>query len=754
MGISGSQKAPRYALSGVARAGATRSGYTSPRAFVLINGAPLAQGSESSLSITEVLHEVPNTAAVTLYHGATEPAEGQDVVVTLGSINDLEPFYAGTILNRTHGYVGTPGNWNAPINVIDYTWQLTRRRFTGSFTNAAPADIAAAIVAVVPGFTLYVQPGLANLDAFSQTDVTALQALVALAKRIGGYCDVSYRKVVKLFTADSTVTNPVTLTAAHQTLEEFSFTKDLSQVRTRIYSEGGGVAALADVAVGTTSLPVDGTGWYNGAGGTVKCGAQHLTYAGLTQATPNSGPTLVDTGGSSGLSFGATYGYAVVFVTAAGKTLPSPIKSITFHAAEDPALAPTLLPFDRTGGLTPGAVYKYRVTYSPTPWSAHYVPTLPETIVGPESAGFTASASGSVGFQLNGVPSWVRSINIYRTEGNGSTYFLEDSLPNPINFGGQQLGITDAVLVTQAPAPTVASYTNPRTAISAVALGPSGTTSREIHRTVANGSQLKLQQTIANNTATTGVTDATPDASLGADAPTTDTSTLSVFGMTTTSGATSIAATTLNVTSASSFSAVGGWVTVGAMAIRYTGKGATTLTGIPASGSGSISGAIPSGTVVQGAAALMGIPASGAGSILYPIKQGDSVNLLVQVDDSAAQTALAALIGGGDDGVIEEYIQDGRVGETEARARATAQLALLSTAQVSIAYKCRDRNTHAGRTITVNFGAPTNLSATFQIQRVNITGFKPGLLPTFTVQASNNRFSLEDLLRMVRQQAT
>ena len=59
---------------------------------------------------------------------------------------------------------------------------------------------------------------------------------------------------------------------------------------------------------------------------------------------------------------------------------------------------------------------------------------------------------------------------------------------------------------------------------SSIAVGPTGRTARKVHRTVVNGSQLKLLTTIANNTATTIATDTAADASLGANAPTADTS--------------------------------------------------------------------------------------------------------------------------------------------------------------------------------------------------------------------------------------
>jgi hypothetical protein len=75
---------------------------------------------------------------------------------------------------------------------------------------------------------------------------------------------------------------------------------------------------------------------------------------------------------------------------------------------------------------------------------------------------------------------------------------------------------------------------------------------------------------------------------------------------------------------------------------------------------------------------------------------------------------------------------------------------LTSTPLVTIAYTTRDPATHAGRTITVSLGSPTSVTGTFQIQRVTIGTFLLTGNPTYTVQASSSRFSLEDLLRLVR----
>ncbi len=751
-----------YALSGVGRCGAERSGYTSPSVFVAIAGVQYATARltdankvvDGTLSITEVLNETPNTAALTMM--GAEPPEGADVVVTLGSINNLDRLYAGTVINRTHAYVGTPAAWNAPLNVIDYTWQLTRRRVSGLFTNVSPAVVAAAIVAAVPGFTLKVAAGLPTIDTFSFTDVDALAALTQLAQRIGGYCDVDYHKVVKLFITDASVTNPVDLTSAHVSLSEFSYTRDLSQVRTRVFVEGGGVNALAACAPGETIIPVATAAWYNPLGSQVKSGPQHIAYAGLQVGaggslvgpgtSPAAAPSLALAAGA-GLGTGA-YQYAYTDVTPSGESLPSPLGLIatTSGPVAPPALAANYGGTTLPGGGQTAGYYQYSYTF---------VTVTGETTVSPAVQIHTGAGLGLRVANIAVGPAGVTSRNVYRTPvdtSGGGIY----PLPGTPKFLGTIANNTtttyddiaaDASLGAAPPVTNTATASASQVALSSIAIGASPTTSRKVYRTAVGGAQLKLLTTLADNTTTTFL-DTIADGSLGANVPTSDTSALAQPTGQVLAGAISLLAA-----GAGAFSPTGGWAIVGSQVIRYTGITGNTLTGIPTSGPGAITATITYNTGVTAAPALIGIPASGVGAIRYLILVGDPVNVLVQVDDTAAQGALATLMGGTDDGVVEDYIQDGSIGETEAIARGRARLAQASQVLVSVTFKTRDRNTHAGRTIHVNLGSPTSVTADFQIQQVTIDTFGPALLPTYTVQASSARFSLEDLLRVFRQQA-
>ena len=259
---------------------------------------------------------------------------------------------------------------------------------------------------------------------------------------------------------------------------------------------------------------------------------------------------------------------------------------------------------------------------------------------------------------------------------------------------------------------------------------------------------MKLLTTIADN-ATQTYTDATADASLGAAAPSVDTS-----GLSQPSGNVVQGSTSLIVATSGAFSPTGGWCVIGngQQCIRYTGITASSLTGIPASGPGAILATVSYNSTATVPPMLSGIPASGLGSIRYPILKGDPVNLLTQVDDPVGQAALAALIGG--DGVQEEYLRDNRLSKTESLARCRAELALKGMVDLTITFKSRDKNTASGSTLPVNLGPPFNiLGQAFKVQDVTISGFTPNRFPTYDIKASVNRFTFEDLLNLARKAA-
>src|SRR4029077_17335692 len=135
--------------------------------------------------------------------------------------------------------------------------------------------------------------------------------------------------------------------------------------------------------------------------------------------------------------------------------------------------------------------------------------------------------------------------------------------------------------------------------------------------------QLKLLTTLADNI-TTAYLDALADASLGANAPTGDTS-----GLKQPDGVALAGDTSIIVAGAGWAVPGGGWAIIGngQQAIRYTGITGNMLTGIPPTGPGAITATVSYNSTITGAAALLGVT-----GLLRALIKGAPINLWVQRD--------------------------------------------------------------------------------------------------------------------------
>lgn len=214
------------------------------------------------------------------------------------------------------------------------------------------------------------------------------------------------------------------------------------------------------------------------------------------------------------------------------------------------------------------------------------------------------------------------------------------------------------------------------------------------------------------------------------------------------------AATAVRVPDLSKFPA-SGWFRAGSQVGLYTGRsgssGEGNLTGVPASGTGALLAPITAGTEIVVEPHLIGIPASGAGSLLYAVNRGDRVNIYVERNDTAAQTALAAREGG--DGIHEFPLNVPTARSLTALEEACdAELAKFATRLTQITFRTRDRKIRSGKTITVNLGGTTNLSGTFLISEVVLSEFHiaENTFPLRTVTAAPQQFTFRDLLERVQ----
>jgi len=726
--------------------------------YVSVNGIKRATGKsgtgmieQTSFSIQDTLNNVPNTC--TFQAKGFTPVVGQEVIVTLGSATLQNPnrLFAGTIREVNQSFVGTPDVPVYDVSCIDWTWQLSNRVVVKEYTNMTAGAIAADLMSsyAPSGFTWN------NIDCSEVIDQISFDsnnklpsALSQLAKRVGGYWYVDYNKNLYFFTA-SPVPSPSPLVPGHPTLNNESFTsrRDISQWITRAYSEGGGASVATNVAAGTTTLPVDDVSqWYQGAGGTVACGHNRITYAGIAAAT--IGGSLVGPGASPSASPGAanaigtgidagSHGYAVTFVTGAGESIPGPVRTVSSYTMSAPSAPTVIVTADGTGGYVNAGSHDYVVTFLSSGGT--------ETIA---SARTTVTVGSTDRVSLESLPLGDANCigrRIYRTAANnpggtlGKIFTINDNITRSFDDTW-----TDADIGFAPPASTTAIFQ--KINLTGIPIGGASVTQRKVYRTVAGGSTLKLLTTLADNTTTT-YPDTTADASLGATAPASDTS-----GLSQASGQIIAGSTTLLCAGTGWASSSGGWAVIGngAQVISYTGITGSSLTGIPATGAGAITATISYNSTITGCPMLTGIPASGAGAIAYAIKKGEQANILVRADDLSGQAALAALIGG--DGIIEDYQQDGRIAYDECVARAEARLSLQSNIAVSIRWSSRDPLTASGASIYVDQPSPTSVTGTFTIQQVTISNFSenPNLFPTYTAEASNIRYTFEDLLRQAR----
>jgi hypothetical protein len=741
------------AIVGTARLGNFRLGYESAalaairRTFVriLINGVESRTRVRiAGFTIHDALNEEPNTCSLTVDGSA--PTVGQSLRV---SINSDAPrlLFNGTLQTVDLSYEGQPANWAWACSAIDDLARLNRRIPFGTFSSTSATTIAQSLIAsFASGFTAtHVEAGLPaisiNLDG-TEGFSGALQQIVSL---IGGYFYVEDLDLHLFLTEMTDTPDPLQTGYAFADNPPVTSSTDLSQLRTRVYGKGHGEATLSDVAALDTVIPIASAVMFSATGGLAISETQRIAYTGThlggagsvvgPSFAPIVAPTLTLSGGSveSGV-----HQYAYSFVTAAGKTLPSPLGTITTNTTTiPPPGAPTIIDRPPTGGaLVVGQTYKWLLTLAPDASHETTAGTVSAGLVGTgHSAGLQAATLAGTGLDN------ATAVKIYRTVGNGATYYLETSSTVGtfvLNPSSEVIvgTMSDAVLVAQPNPPGANTANYGGATVNGIALGPVSTTSREVYRTAAGAAQLKLLTTIANNTSTGPFVDTFADGTLGANAPATDTS-----GLTAATGKVNAGSTSILTASSGPFSATGGWALNGTQVIRYTGITGNTLTGVPATGLGSILNTMAYGEHLDPAPALTGV----TGLTLALLKDAP-VNIWVQRDDVPAQTAQALLDGG--DGVYEYYLSDERRGIASLTALCDAHLELFSRPIVTVSYATRDTKTKSGKTIVVNLASPP-ISQTLTIQEVSITEIDvaPGTPPKFTATASTLRYSLEGMLR-------
>lgn len=763
--ISGNTHALEYARLHVMRLGASRLDYYQPWVKLFVNGVEQTNnGRIDNAQIIRYNGSTPST--MTLRVAGFTPVRGQDIKLYLGDTDVTHLLFSGNILSAQTTYEGSPNNVAYDLSCIDYTWRLNRKKIWKQYTNVDASDIVKDLVSNYANdfTTMNVTSPLGTINAIQFTDQDVTDALNQTLQRVGGDWYADFNKDLHAYLTTTDTTTALTDANPGFSVESLSSDVDLSQARTRIWSQGGGSTASMDTPVGANTMPVQDGTWYSANGGMIATGSQIITYTAksnsdghgsFTQGQPGtspSPPTATQTANTTGNLTVGTYQYAVTFVSPAGESSASPAGIGTITAVNPPRTDGTdgggagpLAGVPTTGGSLVTGGYAYKVTY---------VTAAGETL--PSSDGYSGTSygvfipmgSGTNKINLSRIPvssdGRVTKRKIYRTKVNGggtgfAAYFLLTTIND--NTTTTYSDTTADTGLGAAPPSTDTASTGEMD-LTSIVTGPSGTTSRKVYRTVVNGTTFMLLTTIADNT-TVVYNDNVADGSLGA--------TLAVG----TIGA-GIGDTVLLLSAMAGIPA-SGWVRVGSQLIYYSAiglffapfphlSGLGSLQGIPASGFGSITGFIPAGSPVTVVPSLSGIS-----GIIYPILAGDQLNVITKSEDANAQSVLAAALGG--DGVIEDFISDGRLSLTETQAHGDAQLAELKDPVTTLSFDTRDQTFIPGRSTTINLSA-VGVTGTYKLQQCTIAGIGIGgkanfVFPLRTVTASSVRFTFENLLRQL-----
>lgn len=374
------------------------------RALITIGGEDVRRRVRlAGLSVRDLLADTPNTATLTVEGAA--PIVGQELRIGLGSLAGDDVIFGGYLDTVDAIYEGRPENRAWRVTAQDYVYGFNRRkvrtRYGASSATAIARDLLAAWAP--SGYTgTQIAEGLPIVEGgidFTDEDLTACFA--RLAQRIGGYWYVDYAKDVHLFISESSDAPAPITRAARVLLEDppVHWTTDLTQIRTRVFVEGGGAEARALIAPGDLTLPVTDGGWYNPAGGLIVSGPQRIRYTGkqgigggpapsaaalLVAGALGAGPyryvtTTIKDGNESPLS--APSG-EVLLPPAIGPAAPlgltpvvgqvaapaSPVLSPVGTVVAAPATGPNCFPSDANSGQGAGSMaegsYRYGVAYA------------------------------------------------------------------------------------------------------------------------------------------------------------------------------------------------------------------------------------------------------------------------------------------------------------------------------------------------------------------------------------------------------
>lgn len=273
------------AISGATRSGISRSDSWPIQNWLLVRvGGKLLDPYENAIEhgtivVTDNQNETADTCDFMLW--GQPPRPGQEIVIAGATF--AKRLFGGAVTEITQHPMkpGNPELW--AISCTDWWYYANRRRVWAKYLTF-PADVILKdlISRFTTGFTYNNVHPAPNITGGITFDGQSFSSCVSeLCKRIGWDAYIDTHRDFHFFDVEATKARSLRPRRYHYW--DLTFKEGRSQIRNRVYQEGGGGLSTAQVLPGATAIPVDVTSWYPLAGPNMRVvyGGQIIPYTGI-----------------------------------------------------------------------------------------------------------------------------------------------------------------------------------------------------------------------------------------------------------------------------------------------------------------------------------------------------------------------------------------------------------------------------------------------------------------------------------------
>jgi hypothetical protein len=231
-----------------------------------------------SVSTDEYEGAQQNTATFIMY--GEKPVVGAQVIIY--NFTHQHRMFGGTVISaRQASTIGKPQKAPWHVVCVDWTYLLNRQRVWKKYSNMTPDAIIIDLVSEFSeGFTVDdVQTGAPVIFEAEFSGSLLHEAITRVTNRIGWHWYMDRNRGVHLHPGEEHFARSLTPHRYHWW--NLQYEESASQVRNRIWGEGGGANTTEFVAAGASYIPVEGTGWYTGAEKMLSVGGMKLQWTSI-----------------------------------------------------------------------------------------------------------------------------------------------------------------------------------------------------------------------------------------------------------------------------------------------------------------------------------------------------------------------------------------------------------------------------------------------------------------------------------------